>query len=68
MSSKGYCNLSATIFLIVGLVHVARVAAGFDFRIASWDLPRAASAIAAVIALGLAWWGYSSARAAKPVA
>ena len=63
MSSKTYCSVTAFIFLLIGIVHVVRVAIGFTFQIGNWDLPRVVSALGAVIALGLAWWGFKAARA-----
>jgi hypothetical protein len=63
MSSKTYCNVTAFIFLLIGIVHVVRVAIGFTFQVGNWDLPRAASAVGAAITLSLAWWGFKAARA-----
>ena len=62
MSDKRYCAVSATIFLLIGVAHVARLAEGFTFQIGSWNLPRGISALGAIIALSLAWWGFTSAR------
>ena len=62
MSTKGYCTVSGAIFLLIGIAHVVRVAVGFPFQIGSWELPRAISAVGGVVALYLAWWGFTSAR------
>jgi hypothetical protein len=62
MSTRTYCTVTAIVFLLIGLAHVVRVAVGFPFRIGSWDLPRAVSAVGAVVTLYLAWSGFALAR------
>ncbi len=66
MSSKTYSTVSAVIFLLIGIVHLVRLAIGFTFQIGSMDLPRWASAGGAIVTLFLAWWGFKAARASTP--
>ena len=39
MTPKGYATTSRIIFLLVALAHLMRVIAGWDFRVAGWDVP-----------------------------
>lgn len=62
MPNKTYCTLSATLFLLIGLAHAARLIVGFTFQIGSFVLPVWASAVGAIIMFFLAWSGFKSAR------
>lgn len=62
MSSKTYCTVSATLFLLIGLAHVVRLLVGFTFQIGSHNLPMWVSAVGAIITLFMAWSGFKSAR------
>jgi hypothetical protein len=63
MSTKTYCNVTASIFVLLGIAHVVRLAVGFTLQVGSTVMPRAVSSVGAVVALALAVWGFKAARA-----
>lgn len=57
-----YARVSATVFTLVAVLQVLRVARAWPVEIAGASLPLSASIVAAVVAGALAVWGWSSAR------
>lgn len=57
-----YARVSATVFTLVAVLQVLRVARAWPVEIAGTSLPLSASIVAAVVAGALAVWGWSSAR------
>jgi len=57
MGTKGYVVTSALIFLLVALVHVARLAQQWPVTLGSIDVPMSVSWIGLVVAGALALWG-----------
>lgn len=62
MTPKAYAATSGTIFLIVALAHLIRIALEWEFRIGGWDAPSWLSLIA-VVAAG--FLGYTGLRTAS---
>jgi hypothetical protein len=57
-----YLTISATAFAVVALAHVARAIAQWSIVIGPWNVPVAASCIAALVAAGLSFWAFSLLR------
>jgi hypothetical protein len=57
-----YLTISATAFAVVALAHVARAIAQWSIVIGPWNVPVAASWIAALVAAGLSFWAFSLLR------
>lgn len=57
-----YARVSATVFTLVAVLQVLRVARAWPVEIAGTSLPLSASIVAAVVAGALAVWGWSLAR------
>ena len=62
MTPKAYAAVSGTIFLIVALAHLVRVALEWEFRVGGWNAPSWVS-LAAV--LGAGFLGYTGLRSAS---
>jgi hypothetical protein len=62
MSRKAYLLLSAAIFSLVALLHLARVVFGWSAVIGDWSLPMWLSWVAIIVAGALAYFGFSLAR------
>ena len=62
MTPKVYATTSGTIFLIVALAHLLRVALDWEFRVGGWDAPAWVS-LAAIVVAG--FLGYSGLRIAS---
>lgn len=56
-SIRSFLCVTAIVFALVTLAHVVRAATGAALRIDGWDVPIAASWIAAVVTAALAAWG-----------
>ncbi len=63
MNAKPYLYVSASIFTLVALMHLARLIQGWPVQIGEQMIPMAASWVGAVVAAALALWGFRSARA-----
>ena len=57
MSSKGYVATSALIFVLVALVHVARLVQQWPVTLGPIGVPMSVSWIGLVVAVVLAIWG-----------
>lgn len=57
-----YARVSATVFSLVAVLQVLRVARAWPLEIAGFAVPLSASIVAAVVAGALAAWGWSTAR------
>lgn len=58
MTNKGYKQITAVIFLIISIVHGLRLLLGWPVTIGSISIPIWISAIAVVMALTLACYGF----------
>ena len=58
MTPKEYATTSGIVFLLVALAHLMRVIAGWDFRVAGWDVPSWVSVIAVALAGYLSYTGF----------
>ena len=58
MKNKGYCNIAATIFLVIAVVHGIRIIRGWDAVIGGVTIPMWASWLAVIIAGCMALCGY----------
>ncbi len=54
--------LSSVIFLVVGLVHLARVLSGWDVTIGTFDVPMWASWVGLVVAFVLSYSGFKQSK------
>lgn len=62
MSARTYCTVSAIVFAAVAVAHLVRAVQGMPVTIGGWPTPVAISWAAAVIAGGLALWGFRLSR------
>ena len=62
MDTKTYAQVTAVIFAIVALAHLARILAGWEVSIGGWDAPMWVSWLAVVVAGFLSWAGCKTAR------
>jgi hypothetical protein len=58
MSSRTYCTVSAIVFAVVAIAHLVRAVQGMPVVVGTWPAPTAISWVGAVIAGGLAVWGF----------
>jgi hypothetical protein len=59
MSRRAYLLVSAVIFSLVALLHLARIVFGWSAVIGGWSVPMWLSWIALVVTGGLAYFGFS---------
>jgi hypothetical protein len=64
MRSKAFLRISATLFALVALAHLMRLAMGWTVLIGTWALPLWPSAIAVIGAGALSFIGLRLARTA----
>jgi hypothetical protein len=57
-----YLTISATAFAVVAVVHVARAIAQWTIVIGPWNIPVAASWIAALMTAAMSLWAFSLLR------
>jgi hypothetical protein len=57
MSIKAYVAISALIFVLVGLTHIARLVQQWPVSVGPIDVPMSVSWIGLVVAAALAIWG-----------
>ena len=62
MKPKQFAKWASLVLTLAGLLHAVRVAVGWDLVIGEWTAPVWLSAVAAVIALYLAWQGWKIAK------
>ena len=58
MNQKPYLYISATIFALVGIAHLARLIRGFPVHVGGYFVPAEISWIGLAVALALAVWGF----------
>jgi hypothetical protein len=63
MTAAHYSLLAAAIFGLVAILQIVRAAAGLPVTVGRTSIPISASWVAAVVALILAWLGYSASHA-----
>lgn len=64
MSIRTYCRVSAIVFAVVALTHLARLIYGASIVIDGQTIPMLASWLGLIVPGGLAYWGFSGARGA----
>ena len=57
MNQKNYFIVTALVFLLVSLLHLARVFLGWEASIGGWMVPQWVSGVALAVALFLAYSG-----------
>jgi hypothetical protein len=62
MSRRAYLLVSAAIFSLVALLHLARVVFGWSAVIGGWNIPMWLSWVGLIVAGALAYFGLSLAR------
>jgi phosphoglycerol transferase MdoB-like AlkP superfamily enzyme len=62
MSRKAYLLVSAAVFSLVALLHLARVVFGWSAVIGGWSVPMWLSWVAIIVAGALAYFGFDLAR------
>jgi len=62
MSKNFYNSIAGFIFLSLALVHIVRIAMGWDLIIGDWHAPFALSLVAAIIGLLLGYIGLRPGR------
>jgi hypothetical protein len=65
MSNRVYLMVSGTVFLLVALVHLARVIEGWPVHVADWSVPVTVSWFGFVATSSLAVWAFSLFRGLK---
>lgn len=58
MNRERYFLITAIVFMLVALAHLARIVLGWDAVIDGWSVPMAMSWIAAAVTGGLAYYGF----------
>ena len=64
MSEKTFCTIAAVIFILVALVHLARIVMGWPAMIGAWSVPMWVSWLGLVVAAVLAYFGFRLAKEA----
>jgi hypothetical protein len=62
MSRRAYLLVSAAIFFLVALLHLARIVFGWSAVIGGWSVPMWLSWVGIIVAGALAYFGFSLAR------
>ena len=62
MSRKNYCLVTAIVFTVIALLHLARLGFGWTAALGGWDAPMWLSWLALAISAFLAWTGFSRYR------
>jgi hypothetical protein len=60
MSSSAFCKVAASLFGIVALAHVARLASDVSVQIGTTTIPKWVSWLGVLVAGGLSVWGFRS--------
>lgn len=58
MNRERYLLITAIVFMLVALAHLARIVLGWDAVIDGWSVPMAMSWVAAAVTGGLAYSGF----------
>ena len=58
MNRERYFLITAIVFMLVALAHLARIVLGWDAVNDGWSVPMAMSWIAAAVTGGLAYYGF----------
>ncbi len=66
MNRQTYLLATATIFAIIGLLHLARIVFGWEALIGGWAVPAWASWLALAVSAILAFWGFRLALRSGP--
>ena len=64
MSIRTYCRVTAIVFTVVALVHLARLIYGASIVIDGQTIPMLASWVGLIVPGGLAFWGFRESRGA----
>jgi len=64
MNIRAYCRISAIVFTVVALAHLARLIYGVSIVIDGEAIPMFASWVGFIVSGGLAFWGFQGARGA----
>ena len=64
MNTKAYCRISAIIFAVVALAHLARLVYGSSIVIDGAAIPMLASWVGLIVPGALAYWGFQEVRGA----
>ena len=64
MNQKTYCGVSATLFTLVALAHLARLSYGWSVEIEAATIPMLVSWVGFVVPGALAVWGFREVRKA----
>ncbi len=59
MDQRTYARLTGTIFLLIAVLHLARILYRWGAVIGGWTVPLWLSWVALVVSAYLAWWGLS---------
>ncbi len=59
MSTKRYLTVTALVFLLVALLHLARLVYRLPVQIGTWPVPNWVSYLGLVAATGLCAWSYT---------
>lgn len=62
MNRKTYATITATLFLVVGIVHLLRIILGWQVEIGSLSIPFWVSWLAVLVAGALAYFGFTQHR------
>lgn len=62
MTPRRYHILTAAVFAVVGLLHLARIALGWQAVLGGWSVPMWLSWAALLVSGSLAWWGLRLSR------
>jgi hypothetical protein len=62
MSRKVYCLATATVFSVVGLVHLLRIILGWEAAIGGWTVPMWVSWLGLIVSAVFAYSGFTHAR------
>jgi hypothetical protein len=62
MSRKAYLLATASIFSVVGLLHLARIVFGWSVAIGDWSVSMLLSWVGMIVTGALAYFGFSLAR------
>ena len=63
MTARSYSRLAAAIFTVIALLQLIRALAGWPITVGGAIMPVWPSWVAGVVAVGLAWLGFTASRA-----
>ena len=62
MDAKSYSRIAAVIFAIIAILQLARASSGWEITLSGAVIPIWASWVASVVAIALAWLGFTASR------